>query len=429
VLFGCDGEDETPDEVNDFEVADFKLDAWRTDRGTLAHAASLNDPVTLPLEVRWTRDLELGSPTFGVTSAVGGHGNLYVGGDFELYALNPADGTTVWTFTAGGPLRVPAVTFSDDKGETKRVYFATPVGSEVHLFGLDAADGSQLWTTSHVGGVTSALNGMSGVLFYTTYGTDLEGAENQGLLRAVQSSDGSLLWEAGSGGSNVNTPLHAHGKVYASVGGDGATGEPITFSAHLDGTGELIWGLAVEPSGLPGQGNLAKYSNGVIDLDHDGEVGTEPVLFVSTGTNPATLFAIEANSGEPQWQVTLPDTGYVTGYALTQGRDENVLVVSRTDVLYRIDRATGEIVWQYDFGNNATGGGGSVVPRPAIWGDYVFHVVDGRERLVAVSLETGAEEWSYTLDDWTTASPMVTGHSLYLGTHAGTLYAFSPGAP
>ena len=61
---------------------------------------------------------------------------------------------------------------------------------------------------------------------------------------------------------------------------------------------------------------------------------------------------------------------------------------------------------------------------PAIYGDYVFHVENGIN-LVARDLEDGSKVWEVELDSSTVSSPTVGGHSVYIASGSGMVYAFS----
>jgi outer membrane protein assembly factor BamB len=152
------------------------------------------------------------------------------------------------------------------------------------------------------------------------------------------------------------------------------------------------------------------------------DVGVGSAATVITSTKGGVVRALCIATGNQDWATALQGTDPVTGFALTQDHEENVVVVSRESDLYALNPKNGAILWRYPHASSSMVN--RKCPRPAIWGNYVFHVREG-DKLVAISLANGREEWNAGLDASTLSSPTVGGKTVYIGTGSGSVYAFS----
>lgn len=139
----------------------------------------------------WTHDVAVGV----VSGATIVDGTVYVGtwdeargGDDlaerqTLYALDLADGSEQWTFSAvGGPVSVPAVT-----GGT--VYVTCGDGN---VYAVDAANGEEQWSVEVPVGGTSVPAVVEGVIYV---------GSTDGHVYAFSADDGSRLWRVPVGGA------------------------------------------------------------------------------------------------------------------------------------------------------------------------------------------------------------------------------------
>ncbi len=388
---------------------------WFTARGNLANNAAVNDTLVLPLQVRWETDLE-GSLYGGIQAeAVGSFGSVFVGIDSTMYSLSPEDGSINWTFSADGIIFDAATAVQTEKESTKRLFFNTNAGT---LYALDASNGNEVWTSDHFPtNFTSATNYAKGMLYFSHMNN-----QNYELVKAISAIDGTEVWRDTFLNSKVLKPIHGMGSVFTGGGAIASGLETGNYFRFDDFTGEIEWGFE-DPfeEHVGGYSQTIFYSAGT--LNTDVAVGESPFLIFSTGYQPARVVAVQADNGQKLWQTNLPQNGRVAGFALTQGRDPNHLIVSEQHVIYSMDLSNGSILWEHPIATNMDQF--SRASKPAIWGDHVFQVVDGNSKLAALDLETGEESWSFQLDTTTYASPMVGGNTLYLGTLSGKLYAFS----
>lgn len=112
-------------------------DEWPTLHRDLQRSGYAADPIPGPYERKWFRDFHDEMIASRVEAIVAG-GKCLVGTFAgNLHALNVADGSTAWTFKAGGPIgHSPTVAEG-------RVYVGADDG---RLICLDLATGAKVWS-------------------------------------------------------------------------------------------------------------------------------------------------------------------------------------------------------------------------------------------------------------------------------------------
>jgi len=195
-------------------------------------------------------------PVFNFTSSPAvGQGKVFgLGGDEELYAFDASTGAIVWTFPSGdlsGKYSSPAVS-------NGVVY----IGIGKTFYALNAHNGSVLWTYP-TGGTDPAI--ANGIVYFGS----------GDFLYAVNAVTGAVLWQFQATG-RITSPSFANGVVYADS-------ENTTLYA-LDGhSGKLLWshktdccaGFDIAPAIANGwllTGGLQAFSLGSSTLDHEDNV-------------------------------------------------------------------------------------------------------------------------------------------------------------
>lgn len=374
---------------------------WFTDRCNLPHTASINMPLTLPLTKRW--QVQPGGAI--IASATGGHGHVYIGNsDQNLYALNPNDGSIEWTAALGSKVSSTATALEIEKDGSGRVFVTAEDGV---LYALNSSDGSQIWSVpGGTGSFISSTNTARGHVYYTYM---FSGVSSQ--LRAVSTQNGAIIWETEPFNITTATPMHGFGAVFLGIAQSGQV-----YKRFDDGTGNPIWAYS------DNHFQAENYTSGILDADVEMN---EPVR-VYVSTRRGLVRALNAINGTQIWETELPTIDRIYGFALTQNRTENVLIVSQLKNLFALDPKTGAIKWHLSYATNSVSSVNRKTPQPAIWGDFVIHVTGGN-KLVAINLATGIEQWHYDLNGQTYSSPMIAGETVYIGTNSGIMYAFSPG--
>ncbi len=296
------------------------------------HSGSQVDSTTPPLSQRWSRDL--GSSTSYPLIA---GGKVFVVAGTNLYALNSANGATVW-----GPIDLgvyPNIAY--DNG---RVF---AVNRDGLLRSFDATNGSQQWSRQ-LGGqtFTSPPSAFAGTVYISGWQT----------LYGVNETDGNVKWSVLGGGGDHSSPAVTPTGVYVSY----ACNQAFAFSPS---TGTQIWHhnstcfggggktavfhngrLYVRDASL---GNFALDSGTGIEVDQFQSV-TAPAFHGSTGffLNVATIEARDISTGTLKWSFT-GDGNIRSAPIVVNG---TVYVGSVSGKLYALDETTGANVWTGNVG-------------------------------------------------------------------------------
>lgn len=126
------------------------------------------------------------------------------------------------------------------------------------------------------------------------------------------------------------------------------------------------------------------------------------------------LYALDSDTGEVQWENEDDSYG-----AITPAITENALLapaLSGIGSLSRVERETGEIVWNFDQAE------GDIMRSPAVSGGTAY-VGSSDEFLYAVDFETGEQQWKFETGDWVSSSPSVADGMVYVGTRGNNVFA------
>jgi outer membrane protein assembly factor BamB len=301
-----------------------------------AHTGSQFDTVSPPLVQRWSRDL--GGP---VSYPLIAGGKVFVVAGTNLYALNGADGATVW-----GPIQLG--TYPNIAYDSGRVI---SINRDGFLRGFNATNGTELWSTRLNGAFTAPPSPMGGTVYVNGFDT----------LYAVNGQDGTVKWSTLFVGGTFSSPAVTSNALYVS--------HVCRASALSPSTGAIIWNLTSTCGGSGGKTPVFYNSRVYIrnfDSDHlalDPGTGT-PVAKIETITAPAfhgstgfflnasTLEARDVISGALKWSFT-GDGNLSSAPIVVNGF---VYIGSTGGNLYALDENTGTNVW--------TGSVGVPVNRP-----------------------------------------------------------------
>ena len=140
-------------------------------------------------------------------------------------------------------------------------------------------------------------------------------------------------------------------------------------------------------------------------------VVSEGVAYV--GSRDFYLYAIDTQTGQQIWRFWTG--GPIDASPAVSGDVVCVTSVTSEDVqLYAVDTRTGEQRWSFRTGN------GGYSPSPAIADGVVF--VRGEDHLYALSLQTGAEKWHYSVPtptDFSSPGISLSGNVIYLNASGG----------
>ncbi|MFB6194173.1 MAG: PQQ-binding-like beta-propeller repeat protein [Halobaculum sp.] len=380
----------------------YNAPAWFTDRGNLQHTASAPGGVSVPLRERWRRSLG----TRIESSPVGGHGTVLVGAnDGTLYALDPTDGTTRWTYDAGSPVTTAPTAVTENKGADEFVWVASKDG-RVHS--VEPGTGNRRWRTSGgTGTFNSAVNYATG----TVYQSYMDGPVTS-TLRAIDGRNGTVQWTGSVNNVSTATPMHGFGTVHVGIEQGGTVFE--TYDALSGSAGWTLWNTT---------SNAGSSTSGVLHSD----VPEGDSALVITSTENGFVGGYTVGAGGEVWRTDLSEFGVVEGLALTQNRSTNTLVVAQRNAMYGLDPGSGSVRWTFSHVRNQNPRNVATrrTAQPAIYGDHVFQIVGGSE-LVALSLANGTREWGASIASDTHSSPLVGGNTVYVGDASGDVIAYSP---
>jgi eukaryotic-like serine/threonine-protein kinase len=296
---------------------------------------------------------------------------------------------------------VTAIGMADPLNPTMAWRVPTDEGSEIHCVGE-----GKLFIGSYDGYVMYALNQTNGQLLWKAHKNGICGytamyydgvvyhAGGTKCLTAYNATNGDILWNYDFAGT-IWAPhgvMAAYGRVYQHVIDEGATagtGVPLGFYYCLDAkTGEMLWKAQNNLMGGYWTPAVADGKIYTMCLDGPNWAGTNPLTPTGTGY---TWCAYDAFTGTTLWKAI----GNVANFIVAYGN----LYAGST--VYGSPYANPND-WSYSRGNDASPG-----------------VALGQH-----GPETSADSlrWTYTTDGAITASPVVVGGKVYIGSYDGNRY-------
>jgi len=225
-----------------------------------------------------------------------------------VYAVNGTTGQEVWHHT--GPL---ANIVSSPALESGRIYVAFTDGS---IRALDATNGQVIWGVIHPGGAYSSPAVADGRLYIAIH--------NHGLL-ALDANTGSELWLTPMPGPQWSSPAVENGRVFVGSRDDHKL---YSFDAV---TGQTLWTATTN------------------DWVQTSPAVANNVVYV--GNNAGNVYAFDAATGDLVWQRAI-SPGFIIFSSPTVANDV-LYVASSLDAsathfdgkLYAVDAATGDVLF------------------------------------------------------------------------------------
>ena len=352
-------------------------------------------------------------PTFGADHANTGH---------APDASGPtADARVAWQFDAGSPAPTASPVVVGD------AVFTGGSGPDGSLYALDAESGDRHWAFDTRGGVTHAPAFADGVIFV---GTD------DRRFHAVDARTGEERWTTALGRDlRDSSPTVADNTVYVgTVSGAPTGGSPIDNSSTGDSPTGGSPTTASDGSGGGSEATDTRESRALVALD--AETGGECWSFATTdavSTTPAVVgdrvyfgddaghvHALDAATGEQVWSFAA-GARVASSPAVTDG----VCYFGARGLLFALDAESGEPNWTFDLQWP------TVTCSPAVADGTVYvgcHADGGcpstrdacdppdrSARLCAVDADYGARKWTYDLTGGVRSSPAVADGVVYLG--------------
>jgi outer membrane protein assembly factor BamB len=152
-------------------------------------------------DVRWQKELGINAQTplyladgvlYVPTTFVGPGTPADPSGQAKLFALNPEDGTELWSFTSDNYILQTPARFGETiyVGGSYEADVDVDEGGPMRLYALSAADGTELWAYESLDGYPKQLYATETAVAYIAY---------QDFTVGVAASDGQMLWRRDTG--------------------------------------------------------------------------------------------------------------------------------------------------------------------------------------------------------------------------------------
>ena len=364
------------------------------------------------LAVSWTRYVGgafSSSPTIA-------HGRLFVASNSGVVAaLDLATGALGWSHKFSGPIMTAPLdwrgTVIVGEGDAHLIdwqpgrYMAVGLGQN-RLYGLDEATGEVTWSVGLAG------SGMpTGIIENGIYYHD----DGVGLLYAVDAYDGMYQWRRSLGSADAMSAIVRVSKTTLAVAGT-SPNEVVAFSSV---NGNVVWRHRF-PDDVGGLGDCPLATNGkYLFGDYLVPVRAGQVQVRAGVRAVQHVFALDARDGHLVWDRS-------TGTGITPPRNESSIPVVDGQSLYvgsaiqpymlAVDVQSGRTLWHTH--TDGVVKGASVI----VGGRQYFG--DGHGMLWALNASTGKILGHLHIEDvFNVGSPVVFGHTLFIGGTSGAIYA------
>ena len=323
-------------------------------------------------ELIWSRDLANPS-IIDITKPVIDGEVVYVVAGGELLSLTLTDGAVRWKRPLTG------LHFSQNMVHDAEVIYVVRQGA---VEAYNKHDGSRRWQANDLF--------VPGRSVLTETETHIYPSETAGTVGRIRKLDGEvdqeiLLTDLKPEGAQQNPGILMHTDdnylyvptSYYVPGAPNIGGNVLAYDAT---TGDFLWGYEVPTREVPIPGYPGQYFTRGVGAD-EGFVWRSFVIIQAT----SMVIALDRFSGELRWQQLFEEeAGLWLGMALAN----NVVYVGATDgIVYALDPATGEILWESE-----EPGGGVITLLEVANGRIYFDTTTGR--LAVLDASTGQVLWS-----------------------------------
>jgi outer membrane protein assembly factor BamB len=313
-------------------------------------------------ELKWKLSLDRGFSSPPIVA----NGIVYVGGGFNLYAIDAEVGKQLWEF------KTTSILSSSPAVADGRVY----IGSN-SLSALSAMTGQEQWSLKLN---TSSPTVVNGTIY--VYGTNKEGQPN---LYALSCQNGQLKWriKASRGGG---CPLIDDGIV-------------LVRNYHVDAlsleTGEVAWQFKTQ------------------EPDDQLLAICEGTVYITN--RQKNFYATDIHTGEVKWSFSPEKSWLVSAPAIFDGTV--YIIAENTCTIYALSRLTGEEKWQFITD--------SKVQIPAAITDGIVYFGTNSGNVYAVDSQTGRQLWKFKIETPLCYELAIAAGVIYITGYDGKLYALS----
>jgi len=331
--------------------------------------------------------------------------------DVEL----PGKPDLLWTFDTGGPVVSSAAVSGG------RVFVGSKTG-KIHALSL--SDGKEVWTAATGGAVEASPCAVGGRIFV---------GSSDGNLYALDEDTGDILWIYATADRILGGASWAHepgGKaVWILVGGydggvhcvDAVKGERVWLyqtESFVNGTPAVHRSGMVVVGGCDANLYVLSLADGeeIGRLDTGAYIASSVALaggFGYVGHYENEVIACDLEKFEIAWRYRNRSFPFFSSAAVGP---RLVVIGGRDKTLHGIDRASGEVVWEFPVRDRIDSS--PVLVRNRV----IFGSDDGR--IYGVDPATGEEAWSYQIGAPIKASPALAEGKIVIGAEDGVVYAF-----
>lgn len=320
-------------------------------------------------------------------------GNIaFAGKDNELWSASIGTANSSDKFSLAAPVVI------NDK------VFTIDANAVVSAFLIERGD--RVWQTPLADIVKNPLSG-EGI----AYGSDMLFAiTGGGKVVALNTSDGSLIWQQSFNIGLRTAPTYKDGKLFVMT----TDNRLLTLNAK---DGGLLW-------------NYDVLADDTILLGMPAPTITNKIALATFSTGE--IVALKINNGIPVWSNELSPfnkNSIMANLSAVKARavvDENTVYVAASNSILSLSLTTGDIQWEKRIGTPA---------QPYIAGDYIFLFSSANE-LIALDKNKGKILWVTPFDIWenvedkedkiTYTEPILAGNYLYFANSKGELIKVNP---
>ena len=230
--------------------------------------------------------------------------------------------------------------------------------------------------------------------------------QTEGKLVAVNTSDGSRLWEVSLEASRP-------------VGGGGFGCAPATVPVAIYGN-PAVAGDLVYVGGYTGRIYAISARTRLSQDKYVNETSPQPVIGgpvvggdrVYLGCSDGKVYALDAASLEPVWEKPFKTGGKIWSTPVIDG--DTLYIGSFDKKLYAIDTKTGQEKWEFETE-------GAIISTPLVYENTVYFSSFDRH-LYAVDATDGTAKWEFEADKWFWVKPVICNDTLYAPCLDGRVY-------
>jgi outer membrane protein assembly factor BamB len=348
-----------------------------------------------PPEGRLTWSVDLGTATRSVPVIV--DNVIYVGGHFQLLALDAQTGHGLWESPTTGPVHNSPAVAGD------RLYIGL---QDWRVLALDRRSGKTFWEFTMQSPVSGSASVAGGMVYIGSM---------DGFLYALDAATGKLIWKFKTQDQALSPPAvddgslflsSSDGSLYALNARTGQSRLRFRTSDRLQDSPVVANGLVYFPSG----GRIYAVAAGAREIPGQYQLTLVWAQFW------LWKFPVPRPPGQPggKWRFSprQPSGAIISAPAVAP---EAFYVGDTNGYFYARDALKGEELWQFK-------AGGAIMASPVIVGPRVyFGAIDGF--LYALDRFHGELLWKLALGDPIHASPVVASGRLYIRTRDGRLHS------